>query len=197
MRKQIFLGVLSLTLTMVMGCAAAQAPVAAPIEEIEVETTVEETVFVEVELLVVEPEPEEVVYGYVALTFDDGPVGKTETLLEGLSERNVKATFFCLGVQAAKYPDTVQRIVDEGHQLANHSYSHLNMTKVTQEEWQEDFQKTEDLFNQILDRDGDVTYWLRPPYGLINRSQYSSVDVPMVLWSVDPEIGNYWTPKRW
>ena len=53
----------------------------------------------------------------VALTFDDGPGVYTERLLDGLEEKGVKATFFCLGSCAQLYPDTVRRIVADGHQV--------------------------------------------------------------------------------
>lgn len=176
--KRWIIGVLAML--SLSGCAQSVAPVAEvePMEPV-VETVVETTV----ETVIPEPEPE-IEYHYVALTFDDGPVANTAYLLDELAARDVEATFFCLGIQATKYPEIIQRIVDEGHQLCSHSDTHLNMTKVDEEVWQADFQTVKDKFNAILETEND--YWLRPPYGLINRSQYSLIDVPMVLWSVDP-----------
>ena len=61
----------------------------------------------------------------VALTFDDGPNPPyTDWLLDVLAKHNVKATFFMIGNRIEKYPETVRRVIAEGHQLGNHSYSH-------------------------------------------------------------------------
>ena len=60
----------------------------------------------------------------LAITFDDGPGPYTAGLLDELAARGVKATFFVSGYRAANYPETLKRIVDEGHQLANHTYNH-------------------------------------------------------------------------
>lgn len=58
------------------------------------------------------------------ITFDDGPSNNTGYILDILKEKNVKATFFVLGMQAEKFPETLKRIYDEGHYIANHGYSH-------------------------------------------------------------------------
>lgn len=61
----------------------------------------------------------------VSLTFDDGPHPPyTDRLLDVLAKHNVKATFFMIGNRIEKYPQTVHRIIAEGHQIGNHSYSH-------------------------------------------------------------------------
>ena len=61
----------------------------------------------------------------VSLTFDDGPYPPfTDRLLDVLAKHNVKATFFMIGNRIEKYPETVHRVMDEGHQIGNHSYSH-------------------------------------------------------------------------
>ena len=64
----------------------------------------------------------------VALTFDDGPnPDHTETLLEGLKERNVKATFFLLGAECEKYPEIVKKIHADGHLIGVHSLSLIHI----------------------------------------------------------------------
>jgi len=60
----------------------------------------------------------------VALTFDDGPTPDTERILDILGDSNIRATFFMLGRQVELYPRTARRIVAEGHEIGNHSYSH-------------------------------------------------------------------------
>lgn len=64
----------------------------------------------------------------LAITFDDGPGKYTGALLDGLAERGVHATFFVNGVNASGWPETLKRIVNEGHQLANHTYNHKTLT---------------------------------------------------------------------
>ena len=80
----------------------------------------------------------------IALTFDDGPSNVcTERLLDGLKERGVKATFFLIGQNAEKYPDIVRRIDEEGHLLGNHTYHHVEITKVSDEEAIYEIEQTE------------------------------------------------------
>ena len=67
----------------------------------------------------------------LAITFDDGPGPYTAGLLDELAARGVKATFFVSGYRAANYPETLKRIVDEGHQLANHTYNHANLNTLS------------------------------------------------------------------
>jgi len=69
---------------------------------------------------------------YVALTFDDGPhPTHTPRLLNILRSHNVKATFYVTGQNAARYPSLIQRIVSEGHEIGNHTWSHPNLTKLS------------------------------------------------------------------
>ena len=69
---------------------------------------------------------------YVALTFDDGPSGRfTRQLLDGLHQRNVKATFFLCGYRIRQYPQETQRILREGHEIGCHGFSHKNMQNMS------------------------------------------------------------------
>lgn len=61
----------------------------------------------------------------VFLTFDDGPSTVTPTILQTLSEKGVKATFFMLGANVEKMPDMVKQVYEQGHYIANHGYSHV------------------------------------------------------------------------
>ena len=70
----------------------------------------------------------------IALTFDDGPhPSSTPVLLDGLAGRNVKATFFVIGENVVKNPKVVSREAEEGHIIGNHTYSHVDLTKMSQE----------------------------------------------------------------
>jgi len=120
---------------------------------------------------------------YLALTFDDGPrPGTTDRLLDGLRERGASATFFLVGEQAALYPDLVERMQQEGHQVGNHTWSHVRLEGEPSEAVRE-IENTERLLKNLL---GGGSYWLRPPYGLIDPDITGRVKVPMVKWSVDP-----------
>ena len=121
---------------------------------------------------------------YVALTFDDGPhPGTTDRLLDGLGERGARATFFLVGEEIAGREDLVRRMAAEGHQVGNHTWSHVRLSGRTAEETLEEVERTEAALEEIL---GPGSYWLRPPYGLVDQQAEAAVDVPMVKWSVDP-----------
>ena len=66
----------------------------------------------------------------IALTFDDGPSRYTEKLLEGLQKRGVKASFFMIGESAERNQDLVRRVKEEGHLIGNHTYHHVDVTKL-------------------------------------------------------------------
>jgi len=121
---------------------------------------------------------------YLALTFDDGPrMGTTDRLLDGLKQRGASATFFLVGEQAALYPDLVKRMREEGHQVGNHTWSHVRLEGNDIGELLQEVERNENLLGQIL---GERGFWLRPPYGLISPEVTEQVRVPMVKWSVDP-----------
>jgi len=120
---------------------------------------------------------------YIALTFDDGPrKGTTDRLLDGLQKRGASATFFVVGEQAQLYPDLIKRMQTEGHQIGNHTWSHVRLEKVEDQEIAEEIGKTETLLEGIL---GGSHYWLRPPYGILKPEGEQLVKVPMVKWSLD------------
>ncbi len=122
---------------------------------------------------------------YVALTFDDGPRSSTTgQLLDGLLERGASATFFLVGQQIAGNEDLVLRMRDEEHQVGNHSWSHELLQGKSSSVVVSEIQKTDEALRKIL---GDGSYWVRPPYGLLNEGQKRLFTVPLVHWSVDPE----------
>ena len=82
---------------------------------------------------------------YVALTFDDGPSAKlTPKLLDLLAAHHIKATFFLIGENAAEYPEIVARETREGHEVANHSWSHPNLGKMSDEGVRSQLRKTDE-----------------------------------------------------
>lgn len=121
---------------------------------------------------------------YVALTFDDGPkAGTTDVLLDGLAERRASATFFLIGRQIPGNEDLVQRMAAEGHQVGNHTWNHARLEGADAAVISDEVGLTDQLLRDIL-RAGE--YWVRPPYGGVDRTVQTAVTVPMVKWSVDP-----------
>ena len=119
----------------------------------------------------------------IAITFDDGPSVCTPALLDGLKERNVKATFFLVGENVETYPDIVKRIYEEGHLIGNHTYHHVEITKLSDEEAMYEINKTDELIEAIT---GQRVQYIRPPFGVWQRELENYLDVLPVMWTVDP-----------
>ncbi len=124
----------------------------------------------------------------LALTFDDGPHPElTPKLLDILRQKGVRATFYVIGSNVAKYPEIARRIVSEGHEIANHSYTHPALTKIGAARVHDEIAKTSDVIQQVTGRRPAT---MRPPYGAINatveRSLLQDHGLDVVLWSVDP-----------
>ncbi len=119
----------------------------------------------------------------IAITYDDGPGAHTARLLDGLKERGAHATFFMVGQSAARYPDLVSRVYQEGHQVANHSYNHSQLTSLSAQGVRNQIQST----NAVLDQacGAGSTYMVRAPYGSTNASVRQAVGAPLAFWSVD------------
>jgi len=101
--------------------------------------------------------------GELALTFDDGPnPAWTPRLLDILAEHSVRATFFMVGRFAQVESSLVKRIVDEGHLIANHSWSHPNLARTAAVKVREELQHTSDTLQQIA---GKPVRFFRPPFG--------------------------------
>ena len=124
----------------------------------------------------------------VALTFDDGPDEVyTTQILDVLDEYGVPGTFFYMGSSAQAYPEVVERTVDEGHVIANHSWSHPQFTALTDLEVFHEVNDTEIILEQIT---GLPTSLLRPPYGLMSQKiieQLRDYNYRIVHWDVDSQ----------
>ena len=121
---------------------------------------------------------------YVALTFDDGPrPGSTERLLEELRDRGARATFFLIGEQAQMYPELVQMIGAEGHQVGNHTWGHVCLQDLNTANALAEVERADAVLQTIL---GPGDYWVRPPYGLVDQAFIQQLSVPVIKWSVDP-----------
>ena len=121
--------------------------------------------------------------GVVALTFDDGPHSEyTARLLDGLKNRNVKATFFLMGQNIPGNEELVKRMQQEGHLIGNHSYRHIQLTTAGEQAVCQAVEKTEQMINEIT---GMRPQYLRPPYGDWNDALDSCTSLSPVFWSVD------------
>lgn len=121
----------------------------------------------------------------VALTFDDGPRSSTTgPLLDGLALREVPATFFLVGNRIPGNEDLVRRMAAEGHQIGVHTYDHVELKGLSRRDFDLQVGKTRALITQLA---GEGNYWLRPPYGFLDKNAESWCGGPVILWSVDPE----------
>ena len=112
------------------------------------------------------------------ITFDDGPDEKvTPYLINVLEKFNIKATFFIIGNQAKKYPELVKLIINNGHKIGNHSFSHLNGFSTNNNKYFEDVEQAKKYI------DSDI---FRPPYGKITPSQIKSLkkDFKIIMWDI-------------
>ncbi|MFE3452140.1 polysaccharide deacetylase family protein [Nonomuraea sp. NPDC059194] len=119
----------------------------------------------------------------LALTFDDGPGQYADKLLDTLKKYDAKATFFLEGQYVKSRPAFAKRMAVEGHELGNHSYKHLNFTKLEPGAIRNEIQKTQDIIKQVT---GVEPKLLRPPYGMADL-QVSDIaaefGMPMILWT--------------
>ena len=121
----------------------------------------------------------------VALTFDDGPRRSTTgELLDGLAQRGVHATFFLVGEMLEGNGDLVERMAAEGHQIGVHTYDHVWLTELSAVDFEKPVGRTRRLLTEMV---GEGSYWLRPPYGGVDRGVEKRAGSPVILWSVDPE----------
>ena len=132
--------------------------------------------------------PARAAYGskYVALTFDDGPSGKyTRALLDGLYDRGAKATFLLCGYRIKDYPDITRRILEEGHEIGYHGYTHDPMQHMSRRAIAQEILDTEALLPE-----GCRPAFLRPPGGFSSeavRQVAEARNLAILHWSVDPE----------
>ena len=122
---------------------------------------------------------------YVALTFDDGPSGRfTRRLLDGLSERDAKATFLLCGYRIAQYPKETRRIFEEGHEIGLHGYTHDCMVPMSRRQIAKELSDTKALLPEKC-----KALWLRPPGGCCSdgvRQVAEVTNLSLLDWSVDP-----------
>ena len=127
----------------------------------------------------------------IALTFDDGPHPRyTEELLDGLAERDVKATFFLLGQNIEGREEIIERMAREGHLIGNHTYYHVDITRLPQREACREILDTSEKITAIT---GQPVEYIRPPFGNWDKELECEVMMLPIFWSVDTLD---WTTKN-
>ncbi|MCM3727958.1 polysaccharide deacetylase family protein [Neobacillus cucumis] len=123
----------------------------------------------------------------VALTFDDGPTNNIDKILPLLEQYNAKATFFLIGNEIEKNPEEAKKIVDAGHQVGNHTYSHQRMVFKSPSFIREEIEKTDKLIRKAGYK-GEIDF--RPPNGkkLIGLPYYlSENNRDTITWNLEPD----------
>ncbi|MFJ7236316.1 polysaccharide deacetylase family protein [Streptomyces olivaceus] len=128
--------------------------------------------------------------GYVGLTFDDGPSGSTQALLNALRQNGLRATMFNQGQYADQNPSLVRAQVDAGMWVGNHSYTHPHMTQLGQAQMDSEISRTQQA---VANAGGGTPKLFRPPYGETNamlRSVEAKYGLTEVIWDVDSQDWN-------
>jgi peptidoglycan-N-acetylglucosamine deacetylase len=129
----------------------------------------------------------------IALTFDDGPTGDTERVLDVLDRFGVRAAFFMIGRQVEQHPAIARRVVAAGHEVGNHSYSHpIYLYRGARETFRQ-LARTQDI---IADATGVFPRWSRPPYGVRTPAYFAAarrLSLRTVQWTV---AGFDWKRKQ-
>lgn len=114
----------------------------------------------------------------IFITFDDGPTpGVTDKALDLLKKYGAKGTFFCKGVNVQKHPKLFKRILDEGHDVGNHTYNHLKGWYTKNKVYINDIEKADQVIASPL---------FRPPFGKITYPQISQLKkkYKLIMWDV-------------
>ena len=125
---------------------------------------------------------------YIAMTFDDGPSETlTPKLLDLLAAHHIKATFFVIGENVAEHSEIVTRAAREGHEIGNHSWSHPNFGKMSDDSVRSQLRRTDDAIRSAT---GSRPTLMRPPYGSITPREkhwiHDEFGYRVILWDVDP-----------
>lgn len=121
----------------------------------------------------------------IALTFDDGPAGSSsDRIMDVLEKYHCHATFFYVGDRLNSYKSKVRRAYSLGCEVANHSYTHSNLRKLSEEEIRAEIEKTNRILQELT---GETQFLVRCPGGNANNLVKNTVHAPILYWSVDTE----------
>lgn len=123
----------------------------------------------------------------LALTFDDGPGAGTQRILKALESVGGRATFFVLGNRVEEHADVVRQVAAQGSEVATHTWSHKNLTKLSDEQIRTELKKG---IGAVERTTGIRPRLLRPPYGSVNdrvRRIGGEMELVIANWNIDPE----------
>lgn len=136
-------------------------------------------------------------YMKIALTFDDGPHPRyTKQILEILDEYGIKATFFVIGINAKYYPETLERIIEKGHEIGNHTYTHPHVSEINSESIRSEIENCESIIHSLSDY---RTKLFRPPEGMVDgdvKSVLRKLDYKVILWDIDTRDWAHTSPEE-
>lgn len=120
----------------------------------------------------------------VALTYDDGPNYEyTIPILDILYEYKALASFFIIGKNIEGTEAVLKKIEGEGHEIANHTFDHYDLTTLNSKEIKEQIGMTDRKVREVIN--GYSLDYVRPPYGKYNEDVIKAIDYPTCLWSLD------------
>ena len=133
----------------------------------------------------------------IALTFDDGPHPRyTGQILEILDKYDVKATFFFVGQNIEYYPEAARAVVDAGHEIGNHTYTHNRVKEMSQDKVLAEMSRCDDMIYRL----GECqTVLFRPPEGAFGEAVEKSAEMlgySVILWSIDTRDWDHSTPAE-
>lgn len=124
----------------------------------------------------------------IALTFDDGPHPRyTPRILSILERFHVTATFFIIGINAERYPDTLKQIAESGCEIGNHTYSHTSLLHRSSKEIRKEIEDCQQVIERLV---GVRTSLFRPPQGANSpcvKTVSRELEYDVILWSIDTE----------
>ncbi len=124
----------------------------------------------------------------IAITFDDGPSEVTKDILNTLKDNKTTATFFMLGNRLEKNADIVNMVLVSDNEVGTHSYYHKYLTRLSKKKRTESINKPTEVMEELFNI---RPIYFRPPYGNLTPKIKSEINMPIILWDVDPEDWHY------
>jgi len=132
----------------------------------------------------------------VAITFDDGPHSVvTNEILDVLEQYQAHATFFIIGDRISHHTDVIRRIVELGCELGNHTYGHLDLSRMNQQDMNEQIKISEDTLASFVDS-GFLPKLVRPPFGNTSETLLKNCPYPIITWSIDTRDWSHQNAER-
>ena len=133
----------------------------------------------------------------IALSFDDGPHPRlTPMILEILREYGIRATFFMVGENVGYYPAAARAVASEGHEIANHTFSHRKFDRMSEAEMRQEISACEEAIASVSE---SPAHFVRPPEGQMSeemRRVVGTLDYRIILWDVDTRDWAHTPPRE-